>query len=142
MNLDRYSELLAQTRPAVIDTPEEHERLLTLAEDWMDKGEALEPEERKLLELVVLLIRVFEEQVEAAADEDDGQAEPPPPHDTLRRLMESRDWELSMLNDVFGNPQLAREALSGQRPISKGQAKALGNLFNVPFKLFLKTPVQ
>ena len=137
---EHYAGLLARVRPAVIETPEEHDRLLTIAEELMDKGAALEPEERKLLELIVLLIRVFEEQVEQDADDDDGQAEPPPPHETLRRLMESRHWEPSMLNDIFGNPRLVHLVLSGERPISNGQAKALGKLFSVPYKLFLNTP--
>ena len=63
-DLQRYTELLARTAPAVIETPEEHERLLGCAEELMDKGDSLAPEERRLLELLVLLIEVFEREVE------------------------------------------------------------------------------
>ncbi len=142
MDEQRYSELLASTRPCVIDSPEEHERLLTAAEELMDKGAALAPEERKLLELLVLLIGVFEEEVTAAeenADDHDGAdiVTTPQPHETLQRLMESRGWQRDVLVDIFGNPHLTSEVMAGRRLISKGQARALGKLFRVPEKLFI-----
>jgi HTH-type transcriptional regulator/antitoxin HigA len=126
--------LLASASPVVIETPEEHERLLTIAEALMDRGDALSTEERKLLELLVLLIEVFESQVE---EEEGDEQEIPPPHETLRRLLESRGWGHEVLNDTFGNPNAANEVLAGKRIISKGQAKALGKLFQVPPKLFM-----
>ncbi|MGI8746144.1 MAG: hypothetical protein ACR2NN_26900 [Bryobacteraceae bacterium] len=139
MDEQRYAELLAGSRPGVIDTPEEHERLLTIAEALMEKGQALAAEEWKLLELLVLLIRVFEEEVEAAEEKEDEEHAPlPRPHETLRRLMQSRGWQEDALTDIFGNPYLTGEAMAGRRPISKGQAKALAKLFRVPEKLFLE----
>ena len=139
-NADKYAELLARIRPTVIGSDEEHDRLLTVAEELMDRGPSLTAEEHKLLELLVVLIRVFEEQVEAAEDEDDdnGRAEPPAPHETLQRLMQSRGWDAAMLSDVFGNPMRVSEVLAGKREISKGQAKELAKLFKTPFKLFLE----
>ncbi|MEO8657135.1 MAG: transcriptional regulator [Bryobacteraceae bacterium] len=139
MNLDRYAELLATARPVVIESEEEHDHMLSVAEGLMEKGENLGPEEEKLLALVVLLIEAFESTVEGSdpdEDEDDGPAEPPKPHETLRRLLEARGLELRDISDFFGNPQIAREALEGRRPISRGQAKQLGNYFRVPPKLF------
>lgn len=127
----KYGELLAQALPVVIDSPEDHERLLTTAEALMDKGESLSPEERKVLELLVLLVEVFEHEVEEA-----GEDPQPLPHETLQRLMESRGWSAETLNDIFGNPKLTADALAGHKAISKGQAKALGKLFAVPHKLF------
>jgi len=53
-------------------------------------------------------------------------------------LLETRGLALSDLNDVFGNPHSAREALEGRRAISRGQAKELSKLFQVPVKIFLK----
>ncbi len=128
----------------MIDTPGEHERLLTIAEGLMDRGAGLSREERKLLELLVLLIQTFENSIaEGESDDDDdeedtGKTPLPQPHETLQRLMESRKWEQDALIDVFGNPHLAGEVLAGRRPISKGQAKALAKLFRVPVKLFVK----
>lgn len=133
MDEERYAQLLREVRPAVIETPEEHERLLTAAEALMDKGEALSAEERKLLVLLVFLIESFESQV----DEDDNEpVAPPNPHETLRRLIESRGMEIADVTDVFGNSAAAKEALEGRRPITRGQARQLGRLFRVPPKLF------
>jgi HTH-type transcriptional regulator/antitoxin HigA len=137
MNEERYGELLNQARPRIIQTPEEHERMLTLAEGLMEKGEQLSPEEEQLLALIVLLIEAFETHV---ADEDAEEEEEtdrlPAAHETLRRLMQGQGLELHDISDIFGNPHAAGEALEGKRQISRGQAKALGKLFRVPPKLF------
>lgn len=127
----KYGELLARTLPVVIDNLQDHERLLTAAEALMDRGDDLSNEERKLLELLVVLVEIFEHEVEEA----DEQAQPLP-HETLQRLMQSRELGPESLNDVFGNPKLTADALDGKKAISKGQAKALGKLFDVPAKLF------
>jgi HTH-type transcriptional regulator/antitoxin HigA len=127
----KYGELLARTLPVVIDNLQDHERLLTAAETLMDRGDDLSAEERKLLELLVVLVEIFEHEVEEADEQPQ-----PLPHETLQRLMESRSWSAEALNDVFGNPKLTAEVLSGRKAISKGQAKALGKLFDVPPKLF------
>ena len=76
IDLQKYGQLLAEAAPGIIETPEEHERLLTLAEALMDKGDRLTAEERKLLELMVVLIEIFEREVEGAeGDDDEDQAE-------------------------------------------------------------------
>jgi HTH-type transcriptional regulator/antitoxin HigA len=130
-DVKKYGELLAQALPVVIDNLEDHERLLTAAEALMDKGEDLSNEERKLLELLVVLVEIFEHEVEEADDQPQ-----PLPHETIKRLMDGRGWGPDTLNDIFGNPKLTADALSGTKAISKGQAKALGKLFQVPPKLF------
>ena len=139
MDPERYGQLLAEVRPGLIDSPEEHERLLSAAEQIMDKGEGISPEEEKLLALLVFLIETFEAEVQGAGDEDDdddGVFEPAPPHETLRRLMEGRGLDIADVADIFGNPHHARDAVSGRRPISGGQAKQLAKFFRVPVKLF------
>jgi antitoxin component HigA of HigAB toxin-antitoxin module len=137
---ERYAALLAETRPGIIETPEEHERLLSTAERLMEKSESLAPEEERLLALLVFLIEAFEAGIdERDGEEDDepsGQAEPPQPHETLQRLMQARKLEISDVEHLFGNVHLAREVLAGRRPISKGQAKELSKFFQVPAKLF------
>src|SRR5260370_29395616 len=101
----RYAELLAAARPRVLNTPEEHERMLTIAEELMDKGASMSAEERKLLELLVLLIHVFEERVETeddeGVDEHEEQYPLPKPHVTLQQLLQSRGWDASTLVDVY-----------------------------------------
>lgn len=136
----RYGQLLAEIRPGLIETPEQHDRLLTAAEQLMEKGPDLTEEESKLLELLVFLIKSFEDSVLAGEEEDEDE-EPEPvqalPHETLSRLMEARGLQTTDVEHIFGNPAAAREALSGSRKISRGQAKTLGQFFQVPPKLFL-----
>ena len=139
VDAERYGQLLAESRPGLIESPEEHDRLLGIAEQFMDKGENISPEEEKLLALLVFLIEQFEGEVEEENGED---AEPEPletaaPNETLRRLLESRGLELADVADVFGNPANAREALNGRRPITRGQAKQLSRYFQVPARIFL-----
>lgn len=137
MDEQRYGALLADARPRIIETAEEHDRLLGLAESIMEKGDELAEEEEKLLALIVLLVEAYELNVGEADDEEDDRDEPPPaPHITLQRLMFSHDIKLDDIAHVFGNPHLAREVLEGKRPISKRQAKELGKFFRVPVKLF------
>ena len=143
MDEARYGELLAEIRPALIETPAEHDRMLTAAETLMEKGSALTAEEQRVLELLVFLIKSFEDSVlaaEAAAPDDD-EDEPEPvqalPHETLKRLLEVRRLEPSDIEHVFGNPVACRDALSGSRKITRGQARTLANFFQVPYKLFL-----
>ena len=138
MNEERYGELLREIRPRLIDSVEEHERLLSIAEGMMEKGDALSDEEREALALIVLLIEAFESQVmEDEGDEEEEQEEQAPsPHVALQRLMQSRSVELGDIAPIFGTPHHAREVLDGKRPISKNQAKELGKYFSVPARLF------
>jgi HTH-type transcriptional regulator/antitoxin HigA len=135
MDEARYGNLLKEIRPRIIETPEEHERLLLTAEALMEKGDALSPEEREVLALVALLIEAFEANV-LDEDEDEESDEIPAPHITLQRLMQSHGIGVDDIAPVFGNPHLAREVLDGKRPISRAQAKELGHYFRVPPKLF------
>lgn len=136
MDEARYGELLKEIRPRIIETPEEHERLLSIAESLMEKGEALSEEEREALAVIVLLIEAFESQVEAEDDEEETEEEIPAPYVTLQRLMQNHGMEVADIAPIFGNPHLAREVLEGRRRISRGQAKELGRYFRVPEKLF------
>jgi len=142
MNEERYGELLREIRPRLIDSAEEHERLLSVAESMMEKGDELSEEEREALALIVLLIEAFESQV-MDESEDGGDEEleeedesPPAPHVALQRLMGSHNLELGDIAPIFGTPHQAREVLEGKRPISKNQARELGKYFSVPPKLF------
>ena len=136
MDEERYGALLADARPRIVETPEEHERLLGLAEGLMEKPE-LGEEEEKLLALIVLLIEAYEVSFASDDDEEGGEEEEvPAPHVTLQRLMFSHDLKVDDVAHVFGNPHLTKEVLEGKREISKRQAKELGKFFRVPAKLF------
>ena len=138
MDEAKYGELLRDLRPRIIETPEEHERLLSVAESLMEKGDELSEEEREALALVVLLIEAFEATVreddDEDADEDDDEA--PTPQGALTRLMQTHGIEINDIAPIFGNPHIAREVLDGKRAISHAQAKELGRYFRVPERLF------
>lgn len=136
MDEQRYGELLREIRPRIIETAEEHERLLSIAETMMEKGEALMAEERELLALIVLLVEAFEANVLEDEPDEEGDEGPPAPHIALQRLLQGHELDVEDIAPIFGNPALAREAVSGKRPISRGQAKELGKYFRVPPKLF------
>ena len=136
MDDKKYGELLAETRPGIIETQDEHERILHLAESLMEKGDSMSPEEEKLLALITLLVEAYDLSLAGDDDEDEGPEEIPAPNVTLQRLMYSHDVKLDDVAHVFGNPHVAREILDGKREISRRQAKELGKLFRVPPKLF------
>lgn len=135
MNEERYGQLLAEARPRIVETPEEHERLLGLAEGLMEKSDLAE-EEEKLLALIVLLIEAYEVSFAPEDGDEDEEEEAPAPHVTLQRLMFSHDLKVDDVAHVFGNPHLANEVLEGKRAISRRQAKELGKFFRVPPRLF------
>ena len=125
----RYRRLLSRAMPVVIETEEENERMLTVVEKLMEKGETISPEEEKLLKLLARLIEDFEEQYYRPREAT--------PLEVLQHLMESRDAKQSHLWEVFGSKGIASEVLNGKRGISKTHARALADYFHVPADLFI-----
>ena len=125
----RYKRLLARTMPVVIETEEENERMLAILEKLMDKGEAISPEEEKLLKLLARLVEDFELQYYHPREAT--------PLEVLQHLMEARAAKQSHLWEVFGSKGIASEVLSGKRGISKTHARALADYFHVSADLFI-----
>lgn len=125
----RYRRLLSRAMPVVIETEEENERMLAIVEKLMTKGEAISPEEEKLLKLLAALIQAFEELYYQPREAS--------PLEVLQHLMEAREIKQSDLRDVFGSKGIASEVLSGKRAISKTHARALAGYFKVPADLFI-----
>ena len=125
----RYKRLLSQTMPAVIESEEENDRMLSVVEKLMDKGEDLSPEEEKLLKLFARLIEDFEKRYYHPEEAE--------PLEVLQHLMEARGVKQTHLWEVFGSKGIASEVLSGKRGISKTQARALANYFHVSADLFI-----
>lgn len=125
----RYKRLLSQAMPVIIESEDENERMLKVIEKLMDKGENLSPEEDKLLKLLTMLVEDFELRYYRPREAS--------PLEVLQHLMESRDVKPTHLWDVFGSKGVASEVLNGKRGISKSNAKALAEYFNVPADLFI-----
>lgn len=129
-NPKKYGEMLVSVLPQVIETDAEHKRLLAIVEPMMGREDALSPEEKKLLSLLVKLIQDYEDA--------HFPIEPATPDQMLRHLMGARDLRQKDIVHLFGGSAgRASEAINGVREISKVQAKALAEFFRVSPELFI-----
>jgi HTH-type transcriptional regulator/antitoxin HigA len=126
----RYGALLLETLPAIIETEEQNERYLAIVEKLMRKGEEhLSPEENTLLDLLVHLIEDFEQRYY--------HPENATPLEVLHFLMEANDLKQADLVPIFGSKGITSEVVNGKRGISKANAKALGEFFNISPAAFI-----
>lgn len=123
-----YSNLLAEVAPVAIETEEEYERALAVAEQLTFKKNRT-PEERALLKLLVILIESYEAQ-NYPMDEST-------PHEILQHIMEASGTRQADLVGIIGSSGVVSEVVNGKRSISKAQAKALGDYFKVSPSLFI-----
>lgn len=111
-----------------IRNEEENEKALGIVEELMHRSNRT-IEENELYELLIILIEKFEQEHYFP-----GQASTP--HCMLLFLMEQKEIKQSELVDVIGSKKIVSELVNGKREISKVQAKALGDFFQVDFSLF------
>lgn len=124
-----YSQLLAEIAPQVIETEEEYERLLKIAE-FLTFKKNLTPEERLLDKLIVRLIEDYEEE--------NYPMDKSTPHEILQHIMESSGLRQADLVRILGSSSgVVSEVVNGKRSISKAQAKTLGEYFKVSPSLFI-----
>ena len=126
-NKESYASLLAQYQPRIIETEEENEVAIALAEELEHRNRT--PEEDTFLKLLVTLIEKFEEEHYPLPERD--------PRSMLLHLMEARDLKQEDLIGVIGSRGVVSEVVNGKRGISKTQAKALGEFFHVSPELFI-----
>ncbi|WP_260447047.1 type II toxin-antitoxin system HigA family antitoxin [Nostoc sp. 2RC] len=81
-----------------------------------------------LLQLLVTLIEQFEETHYPILQGT--------PNSMLVHLMDARDTTTEALAEVIGSLEVALQIVNGDRTISKTQAEALANYFNVDTSLF------
>ena len=129
LNPQRYAELLVAALPVLIETEDQHERLLAFADKLIGKGEQRSSEEDAMLNLLVYLIHEYEQRVY--------QPEPATPLEVLTELMAARDMKQSDLWSVLNSKSITSEIINGKRGISKANAKALAEFFHVPVEVFL-----
>ena len=123
-----YSKLLAEIAPRAIETEEEYDRLLAVAER-LTFAKNLTPEERALYKLLVTLIKVYETE-NYPMDKSE-------PHEILQHVMESSGTRQADLVGIIGSSGVVSEVVNGKRAISKAQAKALGDYFKISPSLFI-----
>src|SRR5579863_2111244 len=125
----KYARVLAKVLPKVIATDEEDERMLAAVEKLMDKGERRTPEEDAALELMVRLIKDYEEERHPLPDSS--------PREMLVYLMEQRGLKQADLLPIFKSRGYVSDVVHAKRAISKAHAKELAAFFRVSVNLFL-----
>jgi HTH-type transcriptional regulator/antitoxin HigA len=86
------------------------------------------PEEEMLLELLLTLIKRFEETHYSIPRGT--------PNSILMHLMDACDITPEALVEVIGSSEVVGEIVTGKRSINKAEAKALAAYFNVDISLF------
>jgi HTH-type transcriptional regulator/antitoxin HigA len=118
-----YAALLSSTLPAVIRSEAENERYIAVLEELDRKGNRMTAAERRLAELLTLLIEDFEEKhyVLKAAN----------PVEVLNELMSANNLKQKDLLDVFGTPSIVSEVLHGKRQFTTEHIRRLSRRFHV-----------
>lgn len=123
-----YSNLLSEYIPQVIETEEEYNRALEIAEK-LTFAKNRTPEEKVLHKLLVTLIEVYETENYPMNESA--------PYEILQHLMEVSGTRQADLVGVIGSSGVVSEVVNGKRSLSKAQAKVLANYFKVSSSLFI-----
>ena len=124
-----YRRLLTRSLPKVIETEEENEACIGFLEKLDERSEQLTAAEKKLAELLTLLVEDFEER--------HYKLKPAAPHEAVLELMRANGLKQKDLVEVFGTPSIVSEVLSGKRALSKEHIRRLSGRFNVSPEVFL-----
>ena len=125
----KYARVLAKVLPRVITTDDENERMLAEVEKLMDKGEHRSAEEDAALDLMVRLIKDYEEEHHSLPD--------PSPHEMLVYLMEQRGLKQADLLPIFKSRGYVSDVVNAKRAISKAHARQLAEFFKVSADVFI-----
>lgn len=128
-NPEKYKEILLKYQPKVIKTEVENEQALAIIEELMHKDNRI-PEENELYQLLILLVEKFEREYYLSG-------ETATPQSILLLLMEQKGIKQADLVGIIGSKGVVSEVVNGKRSISKNQAKALAEFFNVSSELFI-----
>ena len=129
INSERYGALLVEALPRVIRTGKENDEATSALLELEERADRLSPEERELMELLVVLIQDFEDRHYPM-----NQSEP---RLRLLDLMEDRGITQAELSKIIGSRSTASDILCGRRSISKAMAKKLSTGLRVPVEVFL-----
>jgi HTH-type transcriptional regulator / antitoxin HigA len=123
-----YASLLTSTLPAVIRSEAQNERHIAMLEELDRKGSRMSAAERRMAELLTLLIEDFEEKhyaLKAAS-----------PIDVLNELMLANNLKQKDLLDVFGTPSIVSEVLREKRKLTTEHIRRLSRRFHVSPEVF------
>ena len=120
--------LLTSTLPSVIRSEAENEDHIAMLEELDRKGSRMSAAERRMAELLTLLIEHFEETHYALRAAN--------PVDVLNELMLANNLKQKDLLDVFGTPSIVSEVLRGKRQLTTEHIRRLSRRFHVSPELF------
>jgi HTH-type transcriptional regulator/antitoxin HigA len=126
-----YAALLSSTLPAVIRSEAENERCIRRLEelDRKDrKGTRMSAAQRRMAELLTLLIEDFEEKhyaLKAAS-----------PLEVLNQLMQANNLKQKDMVDIFGTPSIVSEVLHGKRQFTTEHIRRLSRRFHISPAVF------
>lgn len=124
-----YAALLSSTLPAVIRNEAENERYIAVLQELDRKGNRMTSAERRMAELLTLLIEDFEEKHYSVKSSS--------PLDVLNELMRTNDLKQKDLVDIFGTPSIVSEVLNGKRQFTTEHIRRLSRRFHVSAEVFL-----
>jgi HTH-type transcriptional regulator/antitoxin HigA len=124
-----YAALLSSTLPAVIRNEAENERYLAMLQELDRKGNRMTAAERRMAELLTLLIEDFEEKHYSLKSSS--------PLDVLNELMRANDLKQKDLVDIFGTPSIVSEVLNGKRQFTTEHIRRLSKRFHVSPEVFI-----
>jgi HTH-type transcriptional regulator/antitoxin HigA len=127
INPEEYAHLLGDALPHVIHTEAENGRCTAVLENLLRKRDGT-AEDKRLAELLTLLIEEFEEKEYALPATG--------PIDMVRHLMDSNNLRQVDLLDVFGTASVVSEVLKGKRELSKAHITKLSQRFHLSPALF------
>ena len=123
-----YAALLSDALPGVIRTEAENERCIRILEELDRKGTRMTAPEKRLADLLTLLIEDFEEKHYALKPAD--------PIAVLTELMEANGLKQKDLVDIFRTPSIVSEVMSGKRQLTKQHIRELSARFHVSPEVF------
>jgi HTH-type transcriptional regulator/antitoxin HigA len=124
-----YAALLSSTLPAVIRSEAENERYIAMLEELDSKGNRMTTAERRMAELLTLLIEDFEEKHYALKVAS--------PIEMLNELMQANNLKQKDMVDIFGTPSIVSEVLHGKRQLTTGHIRRLSRRFHVSPEVFI-----
>jgi HTH-type transcriptional regulator / antitoxin HigA len=123
-----YASLLTSTLPSVIGSEAENERYINMLEELDRKGSRMSAAERRMAQLLTLLVEDFEEKhyaFKAAGAVD-----------VLNELMLANNLKQKDLVDVFATPSIVSEVLRGKRQLTTEHIRRLSRRFHVSPEVF------
>ena len=127
-NPETYALLLAKYQPKVITNDADNEQATLIAEELAHRTNRTS-EESALYDLLIALIEKYEDEKYPMGETN--------PLSMLLHLIEARNLKQTDLIGVIGSSSVVSEIINGKQQISKAQAKALGEFFQIDADLFI-----